>query len=437
MLIVYMSCLNRIDQHGVSLRNWFADWPEENLAQIYSGGEVGAERFCGHNFRLKVGERRCGNLFFWLKESSLGKSSQPIILENGIREKLSQVGPLTSWKHRVGRLLMNSGVWELVFPPVLSPELIQWVQDFSPDIIYAQGYSLTFAWLPIMLQSCFGLPLCFQTGDDWPRFLYRNSMVSWVMRPIVDKAVRRLLCASSVRFSNGERMAREYLYRYGVAFEPVMMCDCLQRFREASPRRLVDEGCISIVYSGGLGHNRWMSLIDLAEATKELSDIGPRIKITAFASSVPPEGAEALVSFPNMQVCPPPTHEDVPGILKGADMLFLPETFQPAEAERIRLSISTKAHLYMMSERPVLVYGSPVAGVVDYASRSGWGYVADRRDKLLLSAAIRRLITDADLQRGLIARSLEICAQNHDASVVRERFRMALLEAAQRGVECS
>ena len=36
VLIVYNSRINTFDQHGVSIRGWFADWPKENLAQIYS-----------------------------------------------------------------------------------------------------------------------------------------------------------------------------------------------------------------------------------------------------------------------------------------------------------------------------------------------------------------------------------------------------------------
>ena len=50
VLIIYNSRINMADQHGVSIREWFADWPKEYLAQIYSGGEIGENTFCGYNF---------------------------------------------------------------------------------------------------------------------------------------------------------------------------------------------------------------------------------------------------------------------------------------------------------------------------------------------------------------------------------------------------
>ena len=35
----------------------------------------------------------------------------------------------------------------------------------------------------------------------------------------------------------------------------------------------------------------------------------------------------------------------------------------------------------MMCERPILVYGSPKTGVVDYARTYKWAYVVDEQDK--------------------------------------------------------
>jgi len=65
--------------------------------------------------------------------------------------------------------------------------------------------------------------------------------------------------------------------------------------------------------------------------------------------------------------------------LKGADILFLPETFETQKAQAIQYSISTKATFYMMSERPILVYASPITGIVEYAKRDKWAFVVDEK----------------------------------------------------------
>ena len=152
VLIVYNSRINKADQHGVSIRGWFRDWPKENLAQIYSGGEVGEEVFCKYNFKLGRKERRFGNFFFKLKGSSIGQSSYIVSLD----ENFTSLKKFSLWslaKNKISEWLINTGLWELIFKPVFSKELIKFIEDFKPQIIYCQGYSLTFAWLPVMVHK--------------------------------------------------------------------------------------------------------------------------------------------------------------------------------------------------------------------------------------------------------------------------------------------
>ena len=429
VLVVYHSCINKADQHGVSIRNWFADWPRERVAQVYSGNEVGEDRFFKYTYRIGPLERRFGSLFFRIKGKTL-ESSRSLLLNTGDEGRLASSNWMGIVKNRLSRFLIRAGLWEVLFKPIVSHRMAQWIEKFNPDIIYAQGYTLSFAWLPVLLHKRLGIPICFQTGDDWPRFLYRDGAASLLVRPFVDRAARKLIACSSVRFSNGDRMSREYARRYGLLFVPLMMCDSWDRFKEATPRRLVDNDTISILYSGGLGHDRWHSIADLAAAAALLGCSGYRVKISVLASEVPKEALSTLAGLDNTEVLPPPKHEDLPGLLKAADILFLPETFDPAEVEVIGLSISTKAHLYMMSERPILVYGAASTGVVDYARTCGWGHVVDVRDIELLASAVKRLASDGFLRDELVSKGLHVALDRHDAHRVRERFREAILAAS-------
>lgn len=422
VLIVYMSCLNKADQHGVSLRNWFAEWPRENLGQIYSGGEVGNERFCGQTFKLGPSERRFGPLFYRLKHSSLGENSTPKTLNEHFSGKLDRISHRALLQAQLSRVLTRSGLWEIIFSPVLSPRLLKWVTNFAPQMIYCQGYDLSFVWLPLMLKRALSVPLCFQTGDDWPFSLYSDSIISWAMRPIVVHAVKQLIASSSMRLANGDLMASEYSIRYKADFRPIMMSDDLDRFRNAIPIRVTDKKKISIIYTGGLAHNRWESLVSLCEAANLLRPEGHDIAITAFVPSVPYEAVNAFSQMSNLEIKPPLPHEQVPAVLKGADILFLPETFDPIKVAEIRLSISTKAHLYMMSERPILVCGSPLAGVVEYANREHWAFVVSESGINSLVDGLRQLIVNNDMRQSLIDTGIAVALKNHNSPTVRKRF---------------
>jgi len=431
VLIVYHMCLNKADQHGLSLRSWFADWPRERLAQIYSGGEVGTERFCSRNFCLGVGERRWGKLFFRIKGSSLGEAGLPVVaFSQGMPVRRTLLSRL---KGVVARGLMNSGLWELLFRPTLSPELERWVREFAPQVIYCQGYSLTFAWLPVLLHRRFGIPICFQTTDDWPKSLYGDSPFSWFVRPFVKRATEDLVSSAMFRFSFGYEMTREYSNRYRRDFESLLICDEMARFQSAVPIRLVEKDEFSIVYSGSLGLGRYQPLADLCRAAEELSLSGRQFKVFALVSGISAEGARELEGRQNLKILAAPSHEELPSYLKGADILFLPESFEIKQVEAIALSISSKAHLYMMSERPILVYGPPQAGSVKYAKKEGWACVVDQPGTEGLKGALERIVSEEEYRHQLVSRGTCVARENHDGRMVRTRFAAALRKLAFSG----
>ena len=424
VLIIYNSRINKADQHGVSIRGWFGDWPKEKLAQIYSGGEVGDESFCAFNFKLGPNERRLGKFFFKLKSSPIGQTSY--IVPEG--ENLQRISLLSLFKNKISEWLINTGLWEIIFKPILSNELINYIESFKPQIIYCQGYSLTFSWLPIMIHKMFNIPICFQTGDDWPANLYVDSPLSFAIRPIVQGTVKTLLAASSARLVNGNLMAKLFNERYKISFEPVMMCDNLVRFRKSIPHRVFDKNVLTVIYTGGLAHGRWVSLVDLCKAAESINIDGFKIKVIALATIIPAEAVNTLGKVNNLFIQPGPSHEELPSYLKGANVLFLPETFDPVEAKVIGLSVSTKAHLYMMSERPILVYSSPITGVMQYAKEAGWGHTVQEQNENKLSEALHSLLTDDKYCKMLIENGIQVVLKNHDENNVRARFLSILNE---------
>jgi len=421
VLIVYNSRINTFDQHGVSIRGWFADWPKENLAQIYSGIENEEASFSSSNFQLGIKERRFGKYFFKLKKSSFGQSSYSVSLDDKSKN-INKYNFLSLLKTKISGWLVNTGLWELIFSPKLSKEMIKFVEDFNPQIIYCQGYSLTFAWLPVMIHNKTRTPICFQTGDDWPSHLYKNSIISILVRPIVNKAVKTLISKSVLRLANGKLMSDVFNERYGVSFGINMMCDNIKRFQNANIYQVVDKSSISIVYSGNLGSGRWMSIIDLCEAVEMLDNEGLNISVVAFASTIPPEGVNELLKYSNLQILPNPSHDDLPSYLKGADILFLPETFDSNQAESVRLSISSKAHLYMLSEKPILVYGSSINGIVSYAEEGGWACIVKEKSRIKLSQSILQLINDSVYRNILIEKGKIVAQRNHDSILIRSNF---------------
>lgn len=425
VVILTNRAINDLDSHGALLRNYFKGWPKECLGHIFQEKLDDSPMFCGSEYALSSGDRRFGGIYSKLKSSPLGAAAH----RQSVRAE--KPGRIKAIFRRImylfGRQLLRSGLAELVFVPRISPPLVQWMESFAPQIIYVQGYSLFYIWLALKLQRRFSTKICLHVLDDWPGTLYSMFPFAPVIRPVVRRSFKALADSSALRICIGTDMRDEYRSRYGLEFVPLLNCDEMSRYVDALPRRTAPEGTISIVYSGSIGGGRWKSLIDVCEVAKELRASGLDILVTAYVYDLPPDAHAELRKLNTvLTVAGSLRDSDVPGTLKGADILLLIESFEKSFRKAVKLSISTKAHLYMMAQRSILVYGPPDVGVVRYALRDGWAHVATSLSEL--QTAMRELVIGARQEDHLVATAFEVALRNHNAVSVRRHFAQLMRE---------
>ncbi len=435
---VLVCVLTRVNAHdafnnNLLLRNLFADWPKDRIAQIHSGGSSltresnDDEGFFGSEYRVGDEDRRFGPLKTRLRKAFKKNPKATETTEHSQVASGRRSGRAAGLIRRLGRFVTESGLAETIFPVRPSEALLEWVRNFNPDVIFAQGYNLSFTWLPMQLKKRLGVPIAFYTSDDWPSYIYTDRaglmrVISPFIRRIVAKATQELITDTDCPLAFNRMMALEYQRRYGKAFGTIMHSDDPDRFRRAEPIGLQPPGTKSIVAAGGFNSSRWPLLLDMEEACRELAVEGLEVRVTVLTSSIAPEGRKRVNECRHIEVRDDPGHDLLPSYLKGADALFLPETFDERQAEAIRYSVSTKAHLFMLAQRPILVYGDARTGLVTYARDEGWANVVCTRDIPALKSAVRRMLTDQEHTARLVAIADEVFQRNHDSRTVRKEF---------------
>jgi hypothetical protein len=440
VLVVTLGRINAADttNNGLLLRNLFgSSWPRENLAQIYSSGDNGDDGFFGLYYQLAPCDRVFGSLFYKLKKNSttevptITSTDEAFIMPTGVMRQL---------KGLARRMFIDTGIYELLFRPLLSSEMFRWVNEFQPDIIFAQGYNLTFTWLPLLLSKATDAKLAFLCSDDWPTYLYSGkhgepTLFRWFMRPVVKTATHRLLSEVDVPFAFGQPMAEEYASRYGKKFLTLSHADNPARFDGAEPQRIYPTDVTTIVATGTFNRFRWPLLIDANEACKLLNDQGIKARIVVFSSAIDTEGAQALFDAPFIDVRPDPGNNLLPSYLKGADILLLAEGFDKSFVSAIKLSVSSKAHLFMFSHRPIIVYAHPDTGIAKYAQSFGWGRVVSHRNMKELIVAMRKMIDDQHYSTQLVSKADAVAAKFHSHQANRDILLQGLSVAV--GNPCS
>lgn len=427
VLIVLMTKVKADDPGNMLIRTQFGDWPKDNLAQIHAAADTpGHGEFCGRYYRLDATDRALGGLFLRLRGGVFDMVAMDTVQGQTHARPSGAPGRwIKALKKRLGDWLINSGLWELIFRVRLSGSMAKFVEEFKPDLIYCQGYSLGFATLPLLIGKRFSIPICFQTTDDWPSYTYRGFPMGWLLR----RRARQLVTAAKVRMAFGEKMRAKYEGRYGVRFEATYHLDDPHRF----PR---DTGIaaenIRIVYTGSIGLRRYEGIQDLLAVVRTLDDCIRPLKILIYCTGLPKDTPHELYDAPEVEFLPLPSHDELPRILASASVLFLPESFTVA-AEQIEYAISSKAHLYMMSCRPILVYGPVSCGTVEYSLREGWGLAVEERSAAKLKDALVEILAGGGRIQQL-QRNAEACIQrNHDLTAGRDWFRELLAAAACAG----
>ena len=422
VLIVLMTKVKADAPCNLEIRTQFGDWPQEGLAQIHGSAETqGHGEFCGHYYRLQACDRFLGGLFRHLRG---GVMEMVAMDEVNADAESRRTGPLWRWarvlKKRLGDWLIGSGLWELIFRVRLSEPMLQFVEAFKPDLIYCQGYSLGFVTLPLLIARRFSIPICFQTTDDWPSYTYRGFPMGWILR----RHARQLVAEAKVRMALGEKMRQSYEKRYQRPFLVTYHADRFERFAAKLPEG--GSPARSITYTGHLALRRYEAVNDLLQAVRSLDSSGPPLEIRVYCSGIPKELPEVLRNADEVKFLPLPSHDALPAVLAEADILFLPESFS-VDPAMLDLSLSSKCHLYMMSGRPVLAYGPPYSGTIDYARREGWAVVVAERSAALLRVALQKLLADPQYKSRLLRQSSAVARRNHELLSSRDAFRHALI----------
>ena len=428
VLVVALGRINANDlyNNGLFLRNLFgAEWPKDNLAQIFSSGDTGDSGFFARYYCLGPQERVLGDLFYRVRPNQIASSNAPGITPSGV---VRREGLL---KRVVNSLLVETGLYELVFRPKLSREMLDWVNEFKPDVILAQGYNLTFSWLPLMLKKETGAKLAVLTTDDWPKYLYsgllgESKIFRWVVRPFVSRAARNLFAAADIPCAFGLPMAEEYKRRYGKNFFTFDHTDNAERFLSAKPIKVSMSPTRTIVAIGTFNEYRLPLLLDIDRACEALSRRGLDIRLAVFSSAIYRPGRAAVESAKYIDVYPDPGHDALPSYLKGADVLLLAEGFEEDFVSAIELSVSSKSHLFMLSKKPILVYGAEKTGVVKYAKNLSWGRVVSERSITVLADAIYELLENKAVIERLISSGWDAAEQNHSRARNQAKFFRAL-----------
>src|SRR5690554_2820483 len=165
---------------GITLSNLFSGWDKDKLSVVcspYLINENTNTEVCHRYYKLGQKEHIWifpFNLFNKKNNSGPWKTDN-----NKAKQKIEEE---SNWKSRVSKdhilpILNSIGVLNGLFKYKLSPELCQWLDDFKPDVIYAQAQKRANVLFCTAVQEYLNKPMVFHMMDDWPELIKQKGLL--------------------------------------------------------------------------------------------------------------------------------------------------------------------------------------------------------------------------------------------------------------------
>ena len=366
---------------GVTLGTFFSGWADEGLFMLYTREET-----------IPSGLRRERSAHAPVPGHWGRRSALPFFL-----------GQRAEWRGRY------SARW-----------LRRTLRGWRPDVVYTMVFSGGTLDYASWIARYFGVPLVAHVADDGLETEKGGAKAS----------IAELLAGADVRVSISEEMRQEYAQRYGVDSHVLHNGASEDLFAAAGAPEPRD-GEFVVRYLGSIVPGQHFAAIeDIAAAVRRLVAAGVPVRFEMWGGSWTRQHAESLVDGRSVVYCGAIGQAEGYALLKSADLLTIPVSFDAQAFAKNRLSLPTKLAECLASGTPTLVYGPAGAAPVEFCRRHRVGSFIDERSVDRLTAHIRHLVENRTAARAAATAGREFVRQHYTATGARDTFRALMCDAA-------
>lgn len=407
---------------GITMTNLFKGWDKDRIAVIAENINHPDLSVCNKYYQLGSSETK-HSFPFNLNPLKKPVRSGPVHTDpTPASSSMVNLSGISFLKKFYLRLLHFTGMFHGKRRYIISKGLLDWINDYSPDIIYSQLSNIELINLVNDLRKKFMLPVAIHMMDDWPSTISKPGLFQRYWHKRIDREFRLLLSKANVLMSISESMSIEYSSRYGYKFVPFHNPIDVKFWGAFSKTNYAANNPFVILYAGRIGTGVQHCLIDIAEAIKGLVNDGLKIEFHIQTVSKDPV-LKKLETYRFVRFKTPVNYNKLPEIFAKADLLTLPNDSDEKSVSFLKFSMPTKASEYMASGTPILAYSNRETAVAKHALQNKWAYVVYEQNIEKLRAAIYEIYENRDLRYKLADTAKKYAIEHYDGDKLRIEFK--------------
>lgn len=437
VLIVNTQAFNYASGPGITLSNLFRGWPKDSLATIHDDNIPTTTDVCDKYYPLS-NEEACWRiplvklLYAYCRVSRKVnvKGAHPDVMGNpppGVQRKRNWLLRLIEYY----RVRINPR--DLFLRYKVSPSLMEWINTFSPDIIYIQPSGICHMSLARQIQIKTGAKLVIHFMDDWPMLYMEPDIFHGFRAKETLHWLLQMIENSSLRLTISGKMADEYKRRYGYEFKPFHNPASISLVASSSEKKRERHTPARIVYSGGISaRNQLAALQTICKSVKALNAQGLSAKFHIYThprwrAMYADKLQSECVVFEDYVA----DQSEINAIYQSSDLLVIPLCFGKTTLKYTALSMPTKVTSYMASGTPILVYAPTSTALSAYATEQDWAFTVSEPEEKCLRRVLHKALTNDALRIKFSARAMEVARVNHEEHVVQARLHACLRDCCK------
>jgi len=424
-LVISHNVFSRNTNMGKTLNTYFSGWDRDALAQLYFHSQVPTDPVCVNYFRYTDPDAVKSMVLRRRRGAALGERDV-----HPERADPADTGGLAG-VYNYGRnrtpfiYFLRDGIWRL--SGWKHSGMIEWAERFRPEVLFLASGDYAFPYrITQYLAKRLGVPYVVCCFDDYYLFTSNEKRFLGNFRQKrFMKTVRKTMEGAAKILTLNDSMAEAYGALFGK--------ECGVLYTAAAEMPEADTEKNGIAYLGGLGLDRDLQLMEMADLLRETE--GPEIpkEIDVFSGERDPATVARMKEYPGIRFYGPVAGEKVPGIIRSHKAVIHTESFDPVIRERVRYSLSTKIPECIASGTCLLAYGPAEVASIAYLRKNDAAFTASSREEL--KVAVKELFGNPERYRIVEENARALARRNHDGGKIREYVRGVLTEAVRNAPE--
>lgn len=357
VLVISHNCFSSNTNMGKTLESFFSCLQSNNIAQLYFREDVPVDGTASAYYKISdldalksiIMRWKCGCIIK-KKNSAKSPSNRSYISElynYGTKKK-----PIVCLARDI---MWTCSSW-------CSKGLLQWVDDFYPDVIFFASGDYGFSYqIAMKLAKIRKIPLIICCFDDF--YINCRNAENWLGRlhhNYFMRIVKKCIGQANAIFTTNPLMSKKYSELFDKE------CPILYTATSVVPSSIPYDTRRGIVYLGGTGLNRHIPLSEIGKALKTLKIKGLPDHIDVYTKISDNSLLKYLNEKNGVIIHEPVSYNEVTEIISNSLAVIHVESSDPQSTRRVMYSLSTKIPDCLASGVCFIAYGPAETASIQY-----------------------------------------------------------------------